>query len=72
MRLPFAVLMFRRSAASGHKRAPVEPADLGTAFGLDASLTDGNTLPELTVAAKPASVPAAHWPWSWLSRRTRR
>ena len=74
MRLSFAMLMFRRSAASARKRAPQEPADMGTAFGLDASLADGNVLPDLAVMAKvaEAAVPVSSRPWRWLARRSRR
>ncbi|TXI18120.1 MAG: hypothetical protein E6Q67_12270 [Roseateles sp.] len=71
MRLTPALRFFRRGSVT---RQQPDPADLGTAFGLDACL-DGveqgdyrqHVRPELLESQSP---PAADSPLAWLSRRT--
>jgi hypothetical protein len=66
MRVLPAMFTFRRNVLAGH--APSEPADLGTAFGLDACLDDmdPSTLmpPETDDQARRDEPPLA-----WLTRR---
>ena len=68
MRLLPAMFTFRRNVVIRSALAAPDPADLGTAFGLDACLLD--TAPVgppalLDVDEEPVSEP----PLAWLSRR---
>ena len=71
MRFVPALRFFRRDVAA---RSEPDPADLGTAFGLDACL-DGAGISEYRSQAPSDSLessghPAQDSPLSWLSRRT--
>ena len=70
MRLLPAMFTFRRNVVVARALAAPDPADLGTAFGLDASLLETASAPTAPVALddEPVSEP----PLAWLSRRRRR
>jgi len=75
MRFVPALRFFRRDAAV---RSEPDPADLGTAFGLDACLEDGEVSEyrsqppsDFLESQSPLAQQAAQEsPLSWLSRRT--
>jgi hypothetical protein len=75
MRSLFASFVLRRHKAAAHKRAvSSDPADMGTAFGLEASLNDTERLfdqPELLKKAKKETRVSSS-PLAWLLRRSRR
>jgi hypothetical protein len=72
MRFVPALRFFRRDAAA---RSAPDPADLGTAFGLDACLDGGGiseyrSQPPSDFLESQGSHAAQESPLSWLSRRT--
>ncbi|MFG6457290.1 hypothetical protein [Roseateles sp. BYS96W] len=72
MRFVPALRFFRRSAAV---RSEPDPADLGTAFGLDACLEGGvseyrQQAPFEQLESQAGQLPAQDSPLSWLSRRS--
>lgn len=73
MRFVPALRFFRRDAAV---RSEPDPADLGTAFGLDACLDGGGVSeyrsqpPSDFLESQSGRVVAQDSPLSWLSRRT--
>jgi hypothetical protein len=72
MRFVPALRLFRRDAAV---RSEPDPADLGTAFGLDACLDGGGiseyrSQPAGDFLESRSSAVAQESPLSWLSRRT--
>lgn len=71
MRFVPALRFFRRDAAV---RSEPDPADLGTAFGLDACLDDGGvseyrSQPASDFLESQSQRPAQESPLGWLSRR---
>ena len=71
MRLLPAMFTFRRNVVVARALAAPDPADLGTAFGLDACLLETASAPPTAPVAlddEPVSEP----PLAWLSRRRRR
>ena len=71
MRFVPALRFFRRDAAV---RSEPDPADLGTAFGLDACLDDGGvseyrSQPASDFLESQAPQPTQESPLGWLSRR---
>jgi hypothetical protein len=70
MRFVPALRFFRRDPATAH---PQDPADLGTAFGMEAWLGDGDDYrasviePELESQRAAAALES---PLAWLSRRS--
>ncbi|MFT7722596.1 MAG: hypothetical protein QM788_07165 [Roseateles sp.] len=72
MRFVPALRFFRRGAAV--RNAP-DPADLGTAFGLDACLDGGGisdyrSQPKSDYLESQSARPSQESPLGWLSRRT--
>ena len=72
MRFIPALRLFRRNAAV---RSEPDPADLGTAFGLDACLEDGDVAeyrsqPPSDFLESQSGRGVQDSPLSWLSRRT--
>ena len=72
MRFVPALRLFRRDAAV---RSEPDPADLGTAFGLDACLDGGaiaeyRSQPASDILESKAGTAGQESPLSWLSRRT--
>ncbi len=68
MRLLPAMFTFRRNPVIGRALAVPEPADMGTAFGLDACLM-GNT-PQAAPGVDDDDLPSEP-PLAWLSRLRR-
>lgn len=69
MRFLPAMLQFRRSNARARMPRDQDPADLGTAFGMEASLSDEMDYLPLPAAAASAEPYRQESPMSWLSRR---
>lgn len=72
MRFVPALRFFRRDAAA---RSAPDPADLGTAFGLDACLDGGGVIeyrsqPPSDFLESQSGHASQESPLSWLSRRT--
>jgi hypothetical protein len=70
MRFVPALRFFRRDVAA---RSEPDPADLGTAFGLDACLdgvSEYRSQPPNEFLESQSSVAVQESPLSWLSRRT--
>ena len=67
MRLLPTMFTFRRHVI-GHTLAAPDPADLGTAFGLDACLDEEPPAPPRRSDAQEAERPLES-PTAWLSRR---
>ena len=70
MRFAPALRFFRRDPATAHRQ---DPADLGTAFGMEASLGDGDDYRTSVIeyeleSQRPASTSES--PLAWLSRRS--
>ena len=70
MRFLPAMLQFRRSSLRAHTPHEQDPADLGTAFGMEASLSDEMDYLPLPTAAAGAEPLRQESPMSWLSRRS--
>lgn len=70
MGLPPASSFLRRLVARQREPLPQDPADLGTAFGLEASLGPVSTYPTEAEGADPANRDEA--PMGWLGRRPKR
>jgi len=70
MRFLPAMLQFRRSSLGTHTTHEQDPADLGTAFGMEASLSDEMDYLPLPTATAGAESPRQESPMSWLSRRS--
>ena len=68
MRLLPAMFTFRRNVVISPALAAPDPADLGTAFGLDACLLETAPLAQAT-NANADDEPVSEPPLAWLSRR---
>ena len=65
-----AMLRFRRASLRAYVPPEQDPADLGTAFGMEASLSDEMDYLPLPAAAAGTEPFRQEPPMSWLSRRT--
>jgi hypothetical protein len=70
MRLLPAMFTFRRHVI-GHTLAAPDPADLGTAFGLDACLDEEPPAPPRRNDSHDGGEQPLESPTAWLSRRRR-
>ncbi|MDN3919337.1 hypothetical protein [Roseateles violae] len=70
MRFAPALRFFRRDPAAAH---PQDPADLGTAFGMEASLDDSDfyraSVPQTELESQRTQA-TQESPLAWLSRRS--
>lgn len=69
MRFLPAMLQFHRSSAQASMPREQDPADLGTAFGMEASLSDEMDYAPWPVAAAGVEPLRQDSPMSWLARR---
>lgn len=70
--MPTRNSLFRHFVKRKPQPAPIDPADMGTAFGLDASLASGEAAETEDPSSAPKRRQPEQAPMDWLAQRRKR